>query len=56
MILPVIAPVVPVLLLPGLVAILLIGPVVRIGGHFVFLPHSLPGALTLLLAAVALIL
>jgi hypothetical protein len=52
----VVAPVVSVLLLPGLVALLLIGHVVSIGGHLVFLPHSLPGALTLLLAAVALIL
>ena len=56
MILAVIAPIVGIPAPPSLVAFLLIGSIVSVGGHFPFLPQPLPGPLRFLLTAVALIL
>jgi hypothetical protein len=39
-------PIVGVLVAPGMVGILLVGPVIRVGGHFGLLPPALPFTLT----------
>jgi hypothetical protein len=46
MLLAILAPVLGMLVLPSVLAVALVGPVIRIGGQFVSLPLGFPGPLT----------
>jgi predicted membrane metal-binding protein len=51
MLLAILAPILGMVVLPALLAVALVGPVIRIGGQFGTLPLRFPGALTNLVGA-----